>query len=424
MMRVAALIICACWIASYSGAASSAQSVTLPKCDYKAVDAQLAAGAIPDMKGCDYPVIAKILEARHRRGVTEYDPAVTGIRRDVITAQNNNDGIAFLSLSTGAGYPPPPPHHPTFSIKAPDHVREGEPISITIHQEDSDGQAHRVGLTYDHPELLADPQSSVDFSAGKTDRGLPVYTASGKAGDGDKTIKIGLQAPDEGTIVGDPGSATVKIVDTQPTTYRIVPPGNIVRGDPVTFRIDKSGPLTPSRLDFDVRQEKGRISPDGMPHPLVFGAGEPSQTLTLTPDFYDKCGPPPTLDLDDGSGQPNSATATFKGTCPLTLLQRLNRAAPWWPLAAIPVAASLGYGLWRLARRIFNGKNGNNGGNDDEVTPTPDLYPTWKLEDGAMSPLPDPPGIPGWPKFTSEVRIDWGGAQVPDPLPIAEPNDG
>src|SRR5262249_10547763 len=166
------------------------------------------------------------------------------------------------------------------------------------------------------------------------------------------------------------------------------------------------------------------IYPDGMLHPLVFNPGERSKTLTLAPSFYDDCGQPVTFELQDGSGHLNSATAEFNRPCRRTLLERLNREFPWWPLPAIPVGAVLGYGLWRLVRRVFNGKSGTTAGHQDAAPKASDFRASWEFGDEVPGPLPDPPEIPGWPRFRCEFHIEWGGAEPPDPLPIVEPNDG
>lgn len=415
MRRIIPLIICACWIASFSG---SAFAQILPDCDRATAEKVTYAGGVPTLTGCsavDVEYLFDRLRQRYRVFVNP-DPSATGFPPRIITRQEQEKLNLTFYFSTGAGYPP---HHPTYSIRAPAQVQEGVPLTVTVHQDDSDHQPHNLSLKFDPPDLMAGEAPSFTFPPDTSDKILAIDTAKGTPGDGDKTLTVGLLSADEGTAVGDPGSVKVKILDTPPTVYTIVASERIVRGDPIEFRIDRSGPLIAAQLDFDVQQGKDRISPDGMPHPLVFRAGEASRTLTLRPDFYDKCGPPPTLDLNDGSGHPNSASAAFDGICPTGWLEWLEKNVPYWPWPAIPAGILLGFGLWRLARRIFNGRS-----EEPVPAPPPLLYPTWQFEEGIMPPPLDPPQIPDWPKFRGEVEIDWGGADVPDPLPLAETTDG
>src|SRR5262249_41007631 len=160
-------------------------------------------------------------------------------------------------------------------------------------EQDSDGQAHHIQLTYDRRELMADPPPEFDLGADEATKTFAVATAQGRPGDGDQPIQIGLKT-DEGATVGDP--ATVQIIDTPAAPYTIVPPQNVSRGYPIQFQVDKSDGKERTQHDFDVRQGKDRIYPDGMLHPLVFNPGERSKTLTLAPSFYDDCGQPVTFE--------------------------------------------------------------------------------------------------------------------------------
>ena len=59
------------------------------------------------------------------------------------------------------------------------------------------------------------------------------------------------------------------------------------------------------------------------------------------------------------------------------------------------------------------------------IPPTPPaLYPSWELE--MAQPLDDisVPTIPDWPSFAARTSVEWGGASLPEPLPIVEKNHG
>ncbi|WP_028969165.1 PASTA domain-containing protein [Sphingomonas sp. URHD0057] len=484
MPRIAAFLIFACWIASVSGIAST-QPIDLPRCNPKQAEMVLHEGGFPDFSGCRWSDAAKVL-ARYDYRVREVvDESVTGVPQGLVTRQSQDDGVVTLSVSTGRGYPPalamqlcpdgsripatetcpappimapvvapapvipaavqpappppPPPavnHDPTppadsdcyqyqmamfrpprFTISAPAEVHEGDSLTLTIHRDAKECRPHKIGLSYDHAELLAEQPTSIEFPASaqqNAEQTVAIATAKGPAGDGDQSVTISLKTGKD-AAVGDPGSVTVRILDAPPattpvstatttaTTYVIVVPVRAERGQSLTFRVDKTGPTSVSELDYDVRQGNEVISPDGLPHPLRFAAGEISKSLTLTADFYSVCSPPPTLTLHDGSGRDISATASFSVPSPDTC----GPEVPWLAIAA----GLLGLGAIAFAiHTIF--------------PPVPKLYPSWDIEAGAPIPPASLPRIPGWPRFSTQVDLEWGGASVPEPLPIAETNDG
>lgn len=428
MPRIAPILILALagWIASDTGIASA--QVNLPKCDPKDNDKILQAGGFPDWAGCRYVEAARILGNYDYQPKPQIDKSVTGIPRGVVIRQSRDGGLVILFVSTGEGYPPPAPpppqptptppetppepHRPKFSIRAPAKVQEGEPLTFTVHREGSDERTHRITLSPKPPDLLKGSLAPFDFSPGKTDEVITVETAPGQPGDGDHTLAIGL-ATDESADVGDPQPATVQVIDTPPTTYEIVPPQNVARGDTLVFEVRRTGSLSASRLEYDLLQGGTKIEPDGLPHPLTFGAGEDRKSLELRPDFYSPCDLPPTLILHDESGHSIEATAFFSNSCPpprqRTWLEKLNDDVPWWPIpAGILVLGAITYGVRKLWPR--------------PVPPT--LYPTWDVEAEPMPTAPDPPRIPDWPKFSTHVEIEWGGAIIPQPLPIAETKNG
>ena len=91
------------------------------------------------------------------------------------------------------------------------------------------------------------------------------------------------------------------------------------------------------------------------------------------------------------------------------LLDRLNQAAPWWPIAAAILGlAAATY----VVRKIWS------------PTPPPVLYPTWSIEADQPSIETSVPTIPGWPSFSSQTELEWGGASIPEPLPMAEEENG
>jgi hypothetical protein len=482
MPRITAFLVFFCWIASVSGIAS-AQSVDVPRCDPKQVLAILHnGGQFPDVRGCRLVDIAKAAERFDYRVRPEADKTVSGIERGIITESRLSDGIVFVRVSTGAGYPPPAPpapatqlcpdgsqipatetcpdpappppevvvppipaaipappppnpppppaNHdpapdplppadsdcyqyqmamfrpPRFTISAPADVREGNRLTLTIRRDAKECRPHKIGLTYDHGELLTQPPTSIDFPASadpNADQDVIVTAARGPVGDGDHFVTISLSTGND-AAVGDPGSVTVRILDTivePPTSYTVVPPENVGRGQSLTFRIERTGgTLASETIEYEIRQGKDRIFPDGLPHPLKFAPGETSKTLTLLGQFYSVCDPAPTITLNDGSG---FAKASFSGSPP-----RSCNPIPWWLIAGGVLAlGAIAYGI----RKIF-------------FPPVPILYPTWDVEPGLPLPALNAPRIPGWPRFSTETEVEWGGAEVPQPLPIAEKTDG
>ena len=425
MMRVVAPIICACWIASYSG---SAFAQALPPCDRSSADKVTDAGGVPTLVGCPAVDVESILTKLHQRYrvFVEPDPTATGIAPRIITRQEQQKLNLSFYFSTGAGYPPPVVHHPTFTIKAQDRVQEGEPITVAIHQQDGDGQPHHINLNYDHPELMADKAPSFDFDPKKTDEILSVNTVKGRPGDGDHPLTISLESTDEGTSIGVPGSQTVNVVDTEPTTYSIEAPHGVGRGSSMEFTITRHGPVDAAQVESQFDQPNGQIEQSW--HPVNFDQNGIA-LLRLAGESYLVCADPPLVRIRVGN-QLIEEAASYSNYVPQEcrpkgILQWLHDNVPYWPWPAIPVGALLAFGLWRLARRIFNGGNSGNGTNGDaEMPPPPHLYPTSDIEYAAMPQVPDPPEIPGWPKFSRQIRIEWDEPQPPDPLPIAEPDNG
>ena len=310
MPRIAPILILAFagWIASGTGGAS-AQSVQLPKCDLDVVRGALANRQVQAIVGCRVEDVRGILQ-RYDFAIQEHqDPSVTGIEARTILSVKPGPSVVDVTVSTGAGYPPPVVPRPKFSIQAPAKVQEGELLIFTVHRQDSDSRPHQITLSAKPPELLKGALEPLFFSPDKTDEVVTVETAPGQPGDGDHPLEISL-ATDENADAGDPQPVT--IIDTPPTTYEIVPPQNAARGDTLVFQVVRTGPLLASRLEYDLLQAGTKIEPDGLPHPLTFGAGEDRKSLELRPDFYSRCDLPPTLAiLHDTSGHSTEATAFF-----------------------------------------------------------------------------------------------------------------
>ncbi len=302
-----------------------------------------------------------------------------------------------------------PPH---FSIAAPPQVREGDRLTVTVHSDRKECRAHKVGLVVDRAELLAAQPPTIEFLPQSTEQSVTIATAKGQPGDGDQSLTISLRTGHD-AAVGEPGSVTVRIIDTpkpdETPTYAISAPQNTPRGQVLTFEVRRSGSTGPARLEYAFRQGKDLISPDGLDHPLVFGTGETSKTLDLPGERYAKCGLAPTLVLRGPSGVETQASATFS-TDRCTLLESLNEKAPWWPIPALVAAAVLGFGLWQLGKKIFSGP--------------PTFYPKWELKTEPAAGEFNPPRLPDWPRFATHVDLEWGGASMPEPLPIAEKTDG
>src|SRR4051794_859656 len=262
-----------------------------------------------------------------------------------------------------------PPH---FSIIAPTQVREGDPLTVTVHSDRKECRPHKIALAVDPAELLAGQPQPIDFPPQGTAKSVTIATAKGQPGDGDQSLTISLRTGND-AAVGDPGSVTVKILDTPKTietpptpTYSISASQNVARGQVLRFEVRKSGPTTPSRLEYAFRQGKDLISPDGLQHPLEFAEGEARKTLELRGDRYAKCGLAPTLMLRGPAGLEAQASATFSADrC--TILESLNERAPWWPIPAAAVAALLGFGLWQMGKKLFNGGS-------------PTFYSKWDLK--------------------------------------------
>src|SRR5262245_5228412 len=193
MQRIIPLLIATCWIASDSGPALAQPK--LPDCGPADQDLNiLRTGSFPDLRGCRVEEAFRRLHQADYNVTFEPDPSVSGIEKGFVTNSKRTAGhAATLYYSTGAGYPPPPPvvHRPNFSISAPGPVHEGGQITVTVREQDSDGQAHHIQLTYDRRELMADPPPEFDLGADEATKTFSVATAQGRPGDGDQPIQIG-----------------------------------------------------------------------------------------------------------------------------------------------------------------------------------------------------------------------------------------
>jgi hypothetical protein len=94
---------------------------------------------------------------------------------------------------------------------------------------------------------------------------------------------------------------------------------------------------------------------------------------------------------------------------PPTWFERLQAAIPWWPIPAVLLGlGAIAYGI----RKTWTPAS------------APALYPTWDIESGMTAIDGELPAIPGWPSFSARTAIEWGGASLPEPLPLAEEENG
>jgi hypothetical protein len=398
MLRTAAFLLLACWVASDSGFAS-AQPGTPDKCGYIAIVTAIRGGQTPDVSGCDFiPVYRNLQEAGLRP--TRDEVADAAVERGQVSRIAVQDNSAIIYVSTGA------PPKPSFTISAPQKVQEGDKLTLTVRRDGNDNQAHRLEFITDRTELLTEVIPPLVFEPAADEQSFTVATAWGQPGDGVHELRIAIAA-DESGEGGEPISVT--ITDAPPNAYAIEPLATVRRGDAIEFRISRSGPLRPDSLEFDFVQDGAVIQPAGMQHPLNFDEGNDTISLTLPVGSYSPCRMPPTLTLRLET--PVSGSASFVDQPPSYCAEPPPPTfpPPWWP---IPVAIITLIGIVYTVSKYW-----------PPITP-PVLYPTWDIEVGVPAAAADLPQIPGWPRFSIRTTLEWGGASLPDPLPLAEKKDG
>jgi hypothetical protein len=408
MPRFVAFLIFACWIASVSGIAA-AQPVAPPPCKRGEAEAVVAAGGVPTFVNCSLEEIDDLVNPIRQRFRVFFEPdnETSGVKQGIISRQVQQDGQVTYFVATGAGYPPEEVQRPRFSISAPASVKEGDQLTLTIRREGSDGRPHRVRVTYDHPELVDAKEASIDFSTDRTEEIIPVDTATGQPGDGDRSIMITLETGED-AVVAEPGSATVTILDTPPTNYLIERPQNVNRGDPMEFVVRRTGPPSESAVEYQLSQPSGIGDTQWLP--LTFDE-QGMATVPLSSEAYLPCGNPPLLKVRASQNGIIQAAASFSSLWPpaCEVEPPENGIPDWWPIpAGILGTVAVAY----LISKIW----------PPPVPPA--LYPTWEVEAAPAAGPFNAPRIPGWPRFSAQVDLEWGGASVPEPLPIAETNDG
>ncbi len=299
-------------------------------------------------------------------------------------------------------------------------MREGDDLVFTIHRNGKEERPHSVAIGYSGAGLLNAPVESVDFSASSRDETVTLHTAEGTPGDGDHMLRIVLKT-DPRAKVGNPGSADVIVRDdevvhdvttppasAEPTGYTVDPPEAVERGTSLLFTVVRHGPATASPPSYRLVQQGWAIRGDWQQ--LAFEGGD--RTELKLPANYDPCGEPPTLLIRSEGNATLVTAANFSGglpnQCKPGLLEWLLENAPWWPIpAAVVVLGTLGY----LGRRLI-------------PWPKPTLYATSGMEADPSPVAFEGSTLPGWPKFSTDVNIEWEEPIPPDPLPIRESDDG
>jgi hypothetical protein len=397
MLRVAAFLLLTCWIASDSSP-SVAQPGTPDKCSYLPIAIAIQQGRTPDVSGCDYNQVASnLIEARRPPNRAEATDA--NVPAGLVSRVSIENESSTIFVSTG------PAPKPRFTVATPATVQEGDELTVTVRRDGNDEQIHQIRFITDSTELLTSVIPTMTFLPTAEEQAVTVKTAWGEPGDGEHDLRIQLST-DEGAEVGE--SVTVTITDAPAATYLVEAPVRVRRGGPIEFMIARTGPLRPEILEFDVVQDGAEFAPDLVPHPLTFEEGMAQLSLTLPGGSYDRCKTPPALTLRLET--PVSGSASFLDEPAADCGGEPPTFPPtWWWMIPVAIAA-IGAVTWIIKKLI---------------PPTPPaLYPSWKLE--MAQPLDDisVPTIPDWPSFAARTGVEWGGASLPEPLPIAEKDDG
>lgn len=416
MLRGAAFLLLACWIASDSGA-SMAQPGSAGQCSAKAIDVALRRGETPDVRGCDLGRLYNSLRELNLDPtiVREADPQTPSGTVSKITV---GDNAATIHVSTGppppqqgsptgdtplGGIPPPLPK-PRFSISAAPTVQEGGKLTVTVRRDGNDDQIRQIRFITDRTELLKAAIPPLFFAPDSSEQTFDVDTVWGEPGDSDNVLRIQL-ATDQSADVGDP--ATVSVTDAPANNYLVESPTKVMRGDAIEFTIKRGGPLRPDVVEYQFVQDGAVFQPDGVARSLRFDEGDGDASVTLPANTYLACGSPPVLTLQLDT--PVSGSASFLNEPDARCgPEQPKFPPPWWPIPVVVIGiAAIGYVIKKLI-----------------PPPAPALYPTWEVEAGLPVRESDPPTIPGWPKFSSQTEIEWGGASLPEPLPPAEEENG
>lgn len=305
MLRLAASLLLACWVASDSDAAL-AQFPTPRKCSYNAIVSAVRAGQTPDVGGCNAILVARNLREAGFRPVRE-PVADASVERGLVARVAIQDRTATIFVSTGAA-PPQPPAPP-----AP----EEEPAPAPP------------------PPVSADPTPAPQ------------------------------PPPPPQPPAADPAPSDPPAPSTDPAP----PDPPVPATDPVIASPPIDGPTT--------------VNPD-----------DPALTNTAGPDTADEIA---------------TSTKTTVTDTPPTWFERLQDMAPWWPVPAVILGlGAVAYGIRKLWPPAL----------------PPVLYSSWEMDGGAPAAEVELPQIPGWPRFSTRTALDWGGASLPDPLPLAENKDG
>ena len=324
--------------------------------------------------------------------------------------------------------------NPRFSIEDSPAVVEGGELKFTIRREGQDWQPHTLNLKYSDEAGLVAPRASVEFAPGTESMVLTVNTRLDPAANGVRTIDVTISGAQGEEIDRQHNVAHGTINDLPPPappTYAIRLDGEALRGQPLTFVVTRVGSLPAAKVVYDVGS-------DGLTTlietPLEFAADDRSKPITLAPGDYGLCADSIAVTLQGVTGE-TQAFATLSGAKPRACFPE-PQPRPWWPwwpwgVVGIVVIAVCG-GLWKWLRR----------------PPQPDSIITDEFVDAGPDPGPEPDaptppvtadcvigaGVPRldlsdaaigqWPPIEIEVTLKRGIARVPDPLPIAEQDDG
>ena len=93
-------------------------AIALPTCDIVAARTELSQGKLPSFRGCRFEAARSLLQAYKYQAFQRDDEAVTGIEQGIVTEQSHDGNEVYLTVSSGAGYPPAKPEPVTAMVKS------------------------------------------------------------------------------------------------------------------------------------------------------------------------------------------------------------------------------------------------------------------------------------------------------------------
>ena len=310
----------------------------------------------------------------------------------------------------------PTPQRSVFSLQTPvTEVQAGNPITLEIVRQGSDGKPYDFQLAFDPKGLVQNAPTAVSASDPNGGWKGEIATVENPPGTGPYALRILLLPGSSQPQIGVPRMVQVSVIRS-PTFAVRAPDGAVQRGDPVTFTITRDGGTGEQRVAYNITQGNRLVETDY----VAFDAGNSPRTVNLT--TYEKCGEPPRFDLLGVKGE-TTATVAFPSELPPECITDGRTPPPtwvdvienWWPVALI-------FPLGWLARRIFRRPKPNNGNRRDRPQPLPDLHSEFSIKAGHSS---FPQGEPRLrlPEFEKSIGLIMGDSDWPRPLPLRETSD-